>query len=75
MYKHVFCNRTKNFFYKAEHYTRGIVQSQLRNIERICEELGGSIQTNTGIRSVSDPQVAGIATSGDFELYRIIFRF
>lgn len=39
MYKHVFCNRTKNLFYKAEHYTRGIVQSQLRNIERICDDL------------------------------------
>lgn len=38
-YQHVFCNRTKKFFDKAEHYTRGIVQSQLRNIERISEDL------------------------------------
>jgi SRSO17 transposase len=38
-YKHVFCNRTKNFFDKAELYTKGIVQSELRNIERISEDL------------------------------------
>lgn len=38
-YKHVFCNRTKKFFDKAEHYTKGIVQSELRNIERISEDL------------------------------------
>lgn len=40
LYKHVFCNRTKKFFDIAEHYTKGIVQSQLRNIERISEDLG-----------------------------------
>lgn len=38
-YKHVFCNSTKKFFDKAELYTKGIVQSQLRNIERISEDL------------------------------------
>jgi hypothetical protein len=38
-YKHVFCNRTKNFFDKAELYTKGIVQSELRNIELISEDL------------------------------------
>lgn len=38
-YKPIFCNRTKKFFDKAEHYTKGIVQSQLRNIERISEDL------------------------------------
>lgn len=38
-YKHVFCNKTKKFFDKAEHYTKGIVQSELRNIERISEDL------------------------------------
>ena len=38
-YKQFFCNRTKKFFDKAEHYIRGIVQSQLRNIERISEDL------------------------------------
>ena len=38
-YKHVFCNRTKRFFDKAEHYTKGIMQSQLHNIERISEDL------------------------------------
>lgn len=38
-YKSIFSNRTKKFFDKAEHYTKGIVQSRLRNIERISEEL------------------------------------
>jgi len=38
-YKHVFCNSTKKFFDKAEQYTKGIVQSELRNIERISEDL------------------------------------
>ena len=38
-YRPIFCNRTKIFFDKAEHYTQGIVQSRLRNIERIREDL------------------------------------
>ena len=38
-YKHIFCNCTKKFFDKAERYTKGIVQSELRNIERISEDL------------------------------------
>jgi len=38
-YKQLFCNRTKKFFDKAEQYTKGIVQSELRNIERISEDL------------------------------------
>lgn len=38
-YEHIFRNRTKLFFDKAEYYTKGIVQSQLRNIERISEDL------------------------------------
>ena len=38
-YKPIFCNRTKRFFDKAELYTKGIVQSELRNIERISEDL------------------------------------
>jgi SRSO17 transposase len=38
-YQHVFKNKTKKYFDKAEIYTTGIVQSQLRNIERISEEL------------------------------------
>lgn len=38
-YKQLFCNRTKRFFDKAEQYTKGIVQSELRNIERISEDL------------------------------------
>ena len=37
-YQHLFYNRTKRFFDKAELYTKGIVQSQLLNIERISEE-------------------------------------
>jgi len=38
-YRQFFCNRTKKFFDKAEHYTKGIVQSELRNIERISADL------------------------------------
>lgn len=38
-YRQFFCNRTKIFFDKAEQYTKGIVQSELRNIERISEDL------------------------------------
>jgi SRSO17 transposase len=38
-YEHIFRNRTKTFFDKARLYTKGIVQSQLRNIERISEDL------------------------------------
>jgi len=38
-YEHIFRNRTKLFFDKAELYTKGIVQSQDRNIERISEDL------------------------------------
>lgn len=38
-YSHIFCNRTKRFFDKAELYTKGIMQSRLRNIERISEDL------------------------------------
>jgi SRSO17 transposase len=41
-YEHIFRNRTKTFFDKAELYTKGIVQSQLRNIERISEDLNAS---------------------------------
>ena len=39
-YQHIFRNRTKKFFDKAEKYAQGIVQSQMRNIERISEESG-----------------------------------
>lgn len=38
-YEHIFCNQTKTFFNKAELYIKGIVQSELRNIERISEDL------------------------------------
>ncbi len=39
-YQKYFHNKTKNSFSKAETYTRGIVQSQLRNIEQISEDTG-----------------------------------
>lgn len=38
-YQHIFCNRTKKFFNKAEIYTKGLVLSQMRNIERISEDM------------------------------------
>jgi SRSO17 transposase len=41
-YQHVFCNSTKKFFDKAEQYSLGIIQSQMRNIERISEDLGAN---------------------------------
>ena len=61
-YKHIFCNRTKKFFDKAEHYTKGIVQSELRNIERISEDLDADYhqmqhfitESNWDARSVID---------------------
>ena len=40
MFEHFFRNKTKIFFDKAEKYTHGIVKSDMRNIERISEELG-----------------------------------
>lgn len=61
-YKHIFCNSTKKFFDKAEHYTKGIVQSELRNIERISEDLDANYhqmqhfitESNWDARSVID---------------------
>ena len=61
-YKHVFCNSTKQFFDKAEQYTKGIVQSELRNIERISEDLDANYhqmqhfitESNWDARSVID---------------------
>jgi len=38
-YQHIFKNSTKTFFDKAENYAQGIIISQMRNIERISEEL------------------------------------
>jgi hypothetical protein len=43
-YQYVFRNRTKIFFDKAEKYSQGIVQSQMRNIERIGEGMGYTLQ-------------------------------
>lgn len=37
-YEHFFRNKTKKFFDKAENYSHGVIKSQLRNIERICED-------------------------------------
>ena len=61
-YKQLFCNRTKRFFDKAEQYTKGIVQSELRNIERISEDLDANYhqmqhfisESNWDARSVID---------------------
>lgn len=39
----MFCNNTKKFFDKAEHYTKGIVQSELCNIESISEDLDANL--------------------------------
>jgi SRSO17 transposase len=39
-YESVFRNKTKRFFDKAEKYTEGIIKSQMRNIERISEDIG-----------------------------------
>lgn len=38
-YEYIFRNQTKTFFDKAELYTKGIVQSEFRNIECISEDL------------------------------------
>jgi SRSO17 transposase len=38
-YESLFRNKTKKFFDKAEKYSLGILKSQMRNIERISEEL------------------------------------
>lgn len=61
-YKQLFCNQTKRFFDKAEQYTKGIVQSELRNIERISEDLDANYhqmqhfitESNWDARSVID---------------------
>ena len=37
-YQYIFENKTKKFFDKAEKYVHGLFISNLRNIERICEE-------------------------------------
>lgn len=58
----MFCNSTKKFFDKAERYTKGIVQSELRNIERISEDLDANhhqmqhfiTESNWDARSVID---------------------
>jgi SRSO17 transposase len=39
-YQYVFRNKTKIFYDKAVQYTSGIVLSELKNIERICEDTG-----------------------------------
>ena len=41
-FEYIFRNRTKTFFDKAKLYAKGIVQSQLRNIERISEDLNAN---------------------------------
>jgi len=39
-FQHIFRNSTKNNFSKAQKYTHGLVQSQMRNIEQICDDTG-----------------------------------
>jgi SRSO17 transposase len=41
-YQWIFKNRTKKFFDKAQLYTQGILISQHRNIEQICDNLSGT---------------------------------
>lgn len=38
-YQHIFQNKTKRFFDKAEIYGKGMLMSNLRNIERISEDM------------------------------------
>jgi len=38
-YKHIFKNKTKRFFIKAEIYTQGLLLTENRNIEKLCEEM------------------------------------
>lgn len=38
-YQSIFKNKTKTFFDKAQLYTQGILQSDSRNIEQICDSL------------------------------------
>lgn len=38
-YQHIFKNKTKTFFDKAQLYTQGILRSSSRNIEQICDTL------------------------------------
>jgi SRSO17 transposase len=69
-YKHVFCSSTKKFFDKAEQYTIGIVQSELRNIERISETLDANYhqmqhfitESNWDARSVIDQVSKEVST-------------
>jgi SRSO17 transposase len=41
-YQEVFRNKTKNLFSKAKQYILGVVQSNLRNIERVSEGIGAN---------------------------------
>jgi len=41
-YQWIFKNKTKKFFDKAQLYTQGILVSQQRNIEQICDSLSGA---------------------------------
>jgi SRSO17 transposase len=41
-YQLIFKNKTKKFFDKAQLYTQGILISQQRNIEQICDNLSGT---------------------------------
>ena len=38
-YQHIFKNKTKSFFIKAEIYAQGLLLSNNRNIEKLCEDM------------------------------------
>lgn len=42
LFKHIFRNKTKTFFDKAEKYSQGLVKTDIRNIERISENLNAN---------------------------------
>ena len=69
-YESVFRNKTKRFFDKAGKYTEGIIRSQMRNIERISEDIGADYyqmqhfitESNWDARELID-KVAGSVSS------------
>lgn len=70
-YQSIFKNKTKVCFDKAELYTQGIIKSNMRNIERISEELGANYhqmqhfitESNWNGREVIDKVAKDVSTS------------
>jgi len=70
-YQSIFRNKTKVCFDKAELYTQGIIKSNMRNIERISEELGANYhqmqhfitESNWNGREVIDKVAKDVSTS------------